>query len=74
MASNKSSYRREIHKHFSLCRFHLIGLLVLCLYDIGDVILEVSKTLVYFKDRGDKNHPILELVTNIGFAIFTAQQ
>ena len=58
----------------SPCRFHNIGLLVLFVLDIGDVVLELSKTIVYFKVRNDKEHYWPELFANIGFACFTLQQ
>ena len=55
-------------------RFHLIGLLLLALLDIGDVVLELSKIIVYFKDRSNRIHPVVELLANFCFAIFTFQQ
>ena len=55
-------------------RFHIIGLLVLCFQDIGDVSLELSKTVFYFKDRNKQRNPGAELLANICFAIFTIQQ
>ena len=59
---------------FFLCRFHMIGLLVLFVQDIGDIWLELSKTVLYFKDRGGKEHWGPELGANLCFAVFTIQQ
>lgn len=59
---------------FSLSvRFHKIGLMVLFLHDIGDVMLEVSKTVVYCKHRGKEERPYVETAANILFLMFTAQ-
>lgn len=55
-------------------RFHMIGLLVLFVQDIGDIWLELSKTVLYFKDRGGKEHWGPEMGANFCFAIFTLQQ
>ena len=55
-------------------RFHKIGLLVLFVQDIGDVTLELSKTVVYFKERGGKTHFWPEQGANVCFAMFTIQQ
>lgn len=52
----------------------MIGLLVLFVQDIGDIWLELSKTVLYFKDRGGKEHWGPELGANLCFAIFTVQQ
>ena len=52
----------------------MIGLLLLVMFDIGDICLELSKTIFYFKDRNGKNNPGAELLANICFGIFTAQQ
>ncbi|XP_019857335.1 PREDICTED: ceramide synthase 1-like [Amphimedon queenslandica] len=54
-------------------RFHLIGLLVLFIHDIGDVTLEVSKTIVYFKTRNGVDHALPKFLADIGFAFFTIQ-
>ncbi|XP_041379645.1 ceramide synthase 1-like [Gigantopelta aegis] len=54
-------------------RFHFIGLLVLFVQDIGDVSLEVSKCVLYFKTRNGKDHKLPEFLANISFAIFTIQ-
>ena len=56
-----------------LFRFHVIGLVLLSILDVGDVLLEGSKTVVYFKDRGDGKNPVVEFLSNICFAIFTIQ-
>ena len=55
-------------------RFHLIGLLTLFIQDVGDVFLELSKTLIYFKIQDGKEHWIPETCANISFTIFTIQQ
>ena len=52
----------------------MIGLLVLFVQDIGDIWLELSKTVLYFKDRGGKEHWGPEMGANVCFAIFTLQQ
>lgn len=54
-------------------RFHIIGLLVLFLQDVGDIFLELSKTLNYFKIQDGKEKWIPEMCANISFAIFTIQ-
>ena len=56
------------------CRFLKIGVLVLFVHDIGDIFLELSKTVFYFKERGGKEYWWPELGANVGFAIFTIQQ
>lgn len=55
-------------------RFHMIGLILLAMFDIGDICLEFSKTIFYFKDRNGKNNPGAELLANICFGVFTIQQ
>ena len=55
-------------------RFHLIGLLLLFILDFGDIWLELSKTLVYFKVRDGKEHFGPEMAANCTFAVFTVQQ
>lgn len=54
-------------------RFHLIGLLLLFILDFGDIWLELSKTLVYFKVRDGKEHFGPEMAANCTFAVFTVQ-
>ena len=54
-------------------RFHKIGLMVLFLHDIGDIMLELSKTVVYCKYRGKQERPYIETAANILFLLFTAQ-
>ena len=56
------------------CRIPQVGLLVLFLHDIGDIWLELSKTVIYFKFRGGKEHRGPEHVATFTFAIFTVQQ
>lgn len=69
--------RKSIKIHYilfaKLCRFHKIGLMVLFLHDIGDVMLEISKTVVYCKYRGKQERPYIETAANILFLLFTAQ-
>lgn len=55
-------------------RFHTIGLLILIIQDIGDVVLELSKTSFYFRDRGNNKNPFTELLANAFFALFAIQQ
>ena len=55
-------------------RFHLIGLLVLFVQDIGDIALEFSKTIIYFKDRNGRTYYWPEFFANVGFGFFTIQQ
>ena len=62
------------HPHPHTHRYHKVGLLVLFVHDIGDVFLELSKTLFYFKDRGGKEYWWPEMVATICFAMFTIQQ
>ena len=62
------------HTHTRTHRFHKIGLLVLFVQDIGDIFLELSKTVLYFKDRGGKEYWGPELGANLCFACFTIQQ
>ena len=47
---------------------------MLCIQDIGDVLLELSKTIFYFKDRNNKKNPGAEMLANVCFAIFTVEQ
>ena len=55
------------------CRYHYIGVFLLFILDIGDLMLEVSKSIIYFKTRNGKDHKGPEILANIGFAIFTLQ-
>ncbi len=55
-------------------RFHLIGLLVLFVQDIGDIALEFSKSMIYIKDRNGRTYYWPEVIANMGFAFFTIQQ
>ena len=41
--------------------------------DMGDVLLELSKTVFYFKDRNHKKNPGAELLANVCFGFFTVQ-
>ncbi len=58
----------------SKCRFHITGVLLLAMFDVGDIFLELSKTIFYFKDRNNKNNPGAELLANVCFGFFTVQQ
>ena len=71
--SHMSTYTHT-HTHTRTHRFHKIGLLVLFVQDIGDIFLELSKTVLYFKDRGGKEYWGPELGANLCFACFTIQQ
>lgn len=53
-------------------RAHQVGVIVLFLHDITDVILEGTKSLLYFKIQDKKEYPIFELIGNVGFLLFTA--
>jgi len=62
------------HPHTHTHRYHKVGVLVLFVHDIGDVLLELSKTVFYFKDRGGKEYWWPEMGATICFAMFTIQQ
>jgi hypothetical protein len=47
--------------------------MVLFIQDFGDISLEVTKCVLYFKTRNNKDHALIEFLANIGFAIFTLQ-
>lgn len=55
-------------------RFQMIGLLLLSILDIGDILLELSKTVFYFKDCDNKKNEVAEALANVCFGIFTVQQ
>lgn len=57
-----------------LCRFHIIGLMVLFIHDIGDIFLELAKTIVYMKTRDGKDYYWPEMLGNTAFACFAIQQ
>ena len=46
---------------------------MLFLHDIGDVMLELSKTVVYCKYRGKEERPYIETAANVLFLLFTAE-
>lgn len=52
-------------------RGYQTGTVVLFLHDICDVLLEGSKTALYFKTQGKKEYPILEQFANVGFLLFS---
>ena len=53
-----------------LRRYHYVGLLVLFLHDIGDVLLEFGKTVIYFKEMDGQKYPKIENIANGLFATF----
>ena len=54
-------------------RLHNLGLLVLFMHDIGDVTLELSKTILYFKTRNGVDHKLPEVLANCSFVIFVLE-
>ena len=48
--------------------------MLLFVLDIGDVFLELSKSVFYFKDRCNRKNPGTEMMANICFGMFTVQQ
>ena len=54
-------------------RVHNVGLLVLFMHDIGDVTLELSKTILYFKTRNGVDHKLPEVLANCSFVIFVLE-
>ncbi|XP_015789687.1 ceramide synthase 1 isoform X1 [Tetranychus urticae] len=57
---------------FSLSiRCHRAGLIAIFLHDACDILLEGTKTCLYFKRQNNKNINIFELLANIGFCCFT---
>ena len=46
---------------------------MLFVQDIGDVWLEVSKTIFYFKVRDGKEYKFVENLSNVSFGIFTIE-
>ena len=64
-----------MHTHcHTVPRFHKIGLLVLFVQDIGDIALELAKTMFYFKVKDGKDQWLPEVLANVLFGIFTLQQ
>ena len=62
-----------IFLYFSDYSFHIIGLVVLFIQDIGDVLLELSKAFVYFKVRDGEDCFWTDVAANVTFTIFTIQ-
>ena len=56
-----------------MIRAHNVGLLVLFMHDIGDVTLELSKTILYFKTRNGVDHKLPEVLANCSFVIFVLE-
>ncbi|RWS31965.1 ceramide synthase 1-like protein [Leptotrombidium deliense] len=54
---------------FSLStRCHRAGLGTIFLHDMCDILLEATKTSLYFKKQANKCYPIFEMIANVGFA------
>lgn len=51
-----------------------MGLLLLSLYDVGDMCLEAGKVANYLSDREGKKRYYAELTANVIFGLFTLQQ
>lgn len=70
-----------IHHIVTLCllvwsfavRFYYVGFILVFLLDIGDVLLELSKTLVYLSDLNGKKVQLPQQMANVMFLIFTVQ-
>ncbi|XP_053211651.1 ceramide synthase 1-like [Panonychus citri] len=57
---------------FSLSiRCHRAGLIAIFLHDACDIVLEGTKTCLYFKRQNNKNINFFEILANIGFSFFT---
>ena len=56
-----------------LISYHRIGLMVLFLQDIGDITLELSKLIFYFKEQNGVECRWPEIGANVGFVVFTFQ-
>ena len=54
-------------------RYHKIALLVLFVQDVGDIWLELSKTIFYFKVRDGKEDNRVVNLANASFAVFTIE-
>ncbi|XP_053208711.1 ceramide synthase 1-like [Panonychus citri] len=52
-------------------RCHRTGLIAIFLHDACDIILEGTKTCLYFKRQNNKNINFFETIANIGFLLFT---
>ena len=58
---------------FISLRFHVIGVYLIFIHDIGDVFLEGSKCFNYLKVQNGKINKRVELCANVGFIIFAIQ-
>lgn len=56
-----------------LFRFHLVGVLLIFIHDVGDVFLEGSKCLNYFKVQDGRKNKCAELSANLGFLLFATE-
>ena len=54
-------------------RFHIVGVLLIFIHDIGDVFLEGSKSILYFKEQNGKMVQWIETCANIGFVMFASE-
>lgn len=59
--------------HCAFSRYHYVGLMVLLFHDIGDVMLEFAKILVYFKELGGQKYHFFKLSADIAFGCFAIQ-
>jgi ceramide synthetase len=54
-------------------RFHIVGVLLIFIHDIGDVFLEGSKSILYFKEQDGRLVKWVETCANIGFLMFATE-
>ena len=54
-------------------RAHIIGIMLLCLIDIGDFIFEFGKCILDFRDRNGRQYYWPEQVANVLFGVFAVQ-
>ena len=59
--------------HLNVYRFHIIGVVLIFIHDIGDVFLEGSKSILYFKEQDGKMVKWVETCANVGFLMFAAE-
>lgn len=53
-------------------RFHNVGLLLITLFDTGDVLLNLAKMAVYFKDSGaGRRNRVAAVLANVLYVVFT---
>ena len=65
--------RQAMYQTLYSSRYYGIGMLVMFFHDFGDVMLELSKCIVYLKTRNGKECKITEFVSNVSFGIFLIQ-